>query len=72
MINFFIADVGVVGIIFFMLGLAYLVFWVYTLVDIINSQFNDPSMKIIWIVVVFFAQLIGPIVYWLISKGQKI
>ncbi len=52
-------------------GLAYFVFWVYTLVDIINGRFKDPSMKVIWVVVILFAQFIGPIIYWLIAKGQK-
>jgi uncharacterized Tic20 family protein len=72
MIHLFIADLGFFGVLMLLLGLGYLVFWVYTLVDIINGQFRDPSMKVVWIVVVIFAQFIGPIIYWLISRSQKI
>ncbi len=67
-----ISDLGFWGFILLVFGLAYFVFWIFTLVDIINGRFKDPSMKVIWVVVIIFAQLIGPIIYWAIAKGQKI
>jgi hypothetical protein len=71
MITLFLFETGFFGFMMILFGLAYMVFWIYTLVDIINGNFRDPSMKIIWVVVILFAQFIGPIIYWLIAKGQK-
>ncbi|WP_073571711.1 PLDc N-terminal domain-containing protein [Algoriphagus zhangzhouensis] len=52
-------------------GLLYLIFWVYCLVDILRSNFKDPNMKLIWILIILFAQLIGPIIYLVIGKNHK-
>lgn len=52
-------------------GLLYLILWVYCLVDILRSNFKDPNMKLIWILIILFAQLIGPIIYLVIGKNHK-
>ncbi|REG83612.1 PLDc N-terminal domain-containing protein [Algoriphagus antarcticus] len=58
-------------IIFLLFGILYAILWIYCLVDIIRSEFKDPNMKIIWIVILLFAQGIGPIVYLVLGKGTK-
>jgi hypothetical protein len=57
---------------FAIFGIAYFAFWIFTLVDIIQSRFKDDKMKLIWILIVLIAQVLGPIIYWLLSKEQKI
>lgn len=57
--------------IFFLFGVIYTVLWIYCLVDVIRSEFKDPNMKIIWIVILLFAQGIGPIVYLVLRKSTK-
>lgn len=64
----FIQNIGGASI---LLVLIYGVLWIYCLVDIIRSDFKDPNMKIIWIVVILFAQVIGPIVYLVMRKSTK-
>ncbi|WP_339875267.1 PLD nuclease N-terminal domain-containing protein [uncultured Algoriphagus sp.] len=64
----FIQNIGGASI---LLVLIYGVLWIYCLVDIIRSDFKDPNMKIIWIVVILFAQVIGPIVYLAMRKSTK-
>ncbi|WP_111316496.1 PLDc N-terminal domain-containing protein [Algoriphagus chordae] len=59
-------------IIFLLFGLVYGILWIYCLVDILRSDFKDSNMKIIWIVVILFAQLIGPLVYLAMGKSTKI
>ncbi|MBS9525339.1 PLDc N-terminal domain-containing protein [Litoribacter ruber] len=54
------------------LGVLYLVFWIMTLVDAVRSNFRDPTMKIIWILIILLAQVFGPILYWLLSPKQKV
>lgn len=65
----FIQNIGGGSILLF--GLLYLIFWVYCLVDILRSDFKDPNMKLIWILIILFAQLIGPIIYLVIGKNSK-
>ncbi|SFU08214.1 Phospholipase_D-nuclease N-terminal [Algoriphagus locisalis] len=68
----FIQNIGGASLIFFLLfGILYTIFWIYCLVDILRSEFKDPNMKIIWIVILLFAQGIGPIVYLAMGKSTK-
>lgn len=68
----FIQNMGGGSIMFFLLfGLIYTILWIYCLVDILRSEFKDPNMKIIWIVILLFAQGIGPIVYLVMGKSTK-
>lgn len=58
-------------VLFGLLGVAYLVFWIYTLVDVVRSNFKDHNMKIIWVLIILFAQVLGPILYWVMAKGDS-
>ena len=59
-------------IIFAFFAFAFFVFWIITLVDIVKSNFKDPIMKSIWILVLIFTSPIGVIIYWIIAPNQKI
>ncbi|GAB3227371.1 PLDc_N domain-containing protein [Algoriphagus aestuariicola] len=52
-------------------ALIYFVLWVYCLVDIIRSDFRDPNMKLIWIVVLLLGQGVGPLIYLILGRGTK-
>ena len=52
-------------------SLAYFILWVYCLVDAIRSNFKDPNMKLIWIVILLFAHGLGPIAYLILGRGSK-
>jgi hypothetical protein len=54
-----------------LLGLIYAVLWIWALVDLLKSTFKDQNMKLIWIVVLIFANPIGPIVYFILSGEHK-
>jgi hypothetical protein len=53
------------------LSFLYLILMIYCLVDVIRSDFKDPNMKLIWILIILFAQLIGTLVYLVIGKSTK-
>lgn len=67
----FFMNMGLGGIVFLLLSLAYLALWIYCLVDVIRSDFKDQNMKLIWVIIILFAQLIGPLAYLAIGKSTK-
>lgn len=72
MIALFVQNMGGgVLILFILLSIAYFIFWIYCLVDVIRSDFKDSNMKLIWIVILLFAHGLGPIAYLIMGKGTK-
>jgi hypothetical protein len=53
------------------LGVAYLLFWLLTLVHAVRSTYRDEISRVIWILIVIFFQVVGPILYWIFSKENK-
>lgn len=71
MLNF-IQNMGVGFLLFILLfSLAYFILWVYCLVDVIRSDFKDQNMKLIWILVILFGQVVGPLAYLVLGKSTK-
>jgi hypothetical protein len=44
----------------------------YCLVDIIKSDFKDSTAKLIWVLIVLFAPILGSIIYLSIGRKSKI
>ncbi len=55
-----------------LVSLGYLVFWTILLVDVIRSDFKESNMKLIWVIVLIFAHIIGPTLYLFLGKNSKI
>lgn len=51
--------------------LTYLSFWVYTIVDVAKSKFNDDITKIVWLLVVILLGFLGSIIYWIVGRSSK-
>jgi len=45
---------------------------VYSVVDIVRSDFKDTTHKLLWILIVVLAPLIGSIIYLLIGRSKKL
>jgi len=62
-----------IGLIFALVAIAVVVvifiFWIAMLIDVINNQKLDSTMKIIWFIVVFFGHLLGAIVYYFVGRN---
>ena len=54
-----------------LVGILYAVLWIWEIIDLLRADFKDSNMKIVWAVVLIFANPIGPFVYFIISKDQK-
>lgn len=52
-------------------GLVYLGFWVYALIDCLSNEFRGPHQKLIWILLILFAQIIGTFLYLSMSRSTK-
>lgn len=62
---------GFFAFIFLLFGLVYIILWIYCLIDIIRSEFKDPNMKLIWVLIILFAHVVGPIAYLVLGKSTK-
>lgn len=51
--------------------LGMIVFWIWTLIDVLKSEFKG-SGKIVWLLVVFFLAILGSILYVAIGRKQRI
>ena len=47
------------------------VFWIYMLVHLLKSDMPD-SEKLVWVIVILFASLIGAIIYYFLVKRKNI
>jgi hypothetical protein len=52
-------------------AIPFLLLPVLAIVDIIKSKF-EGNLQLIWILIVFFFNIIGSILYFLIGRNQKI
>ncbi|HEY0670439.1 MAG TPA: PLDc N-terminal domain-containing protein [Sphingobacteriaceae bacterium] len=57
-------------VIFFIAGVP-LILMLFCLVDIIRSDFKDSTTKLLWVLLVVLAPLIGSLLYLLFGRKQK-
>ena len=56
---------------FMLIPLAALVLTLWALIDAVKSEF-EGNMKLVWILIILFLGIIGPILYLAIGREQKI
>jgi hypothetical protein len=54
-----------------LLGLTYFAFWVYALYDCVRNEFRGPNQKLIWVILILFAPVIGTFLYLSMSRRTK-
>lgn len=47
------------------------ILWIWALVDIIKSKFQEDLMQVVWLLVVFFLPFLGVLLYLLIGRSMK-
>ena len=47
-------------------------FWIYTIVDIVKSNFQDETTKIIWLLVVVLIGVLGSLIYWIFGRSGRV
>ncbi|WP_111668978.1 PLDc N-terminal domain-containing protein [Algoriphagus litoralis] len=53
-------------------GLIYLGFWAYALFDCLRSDFQGPNQKLIWLILILFAPIIGTFLYLSMNRRTKV
>lgn len=51
--------------------LIYLGFWVYVLFDCLRNDFRGPHQKLIWVILILFAPVIGTFLYLSMNRRTK-
>ncbi len=62
---------GVFGIFFLLVALSGFVFWLWMLVDCATKESDRGNTKIVWILVILFANIIGALVYFVVRRPQR-
>lgn len=62
-----------IGLGFFIYAMIFGIFvlWVWALIDIITSKFQEDLMQVVWLLVVFFLPFIGVLLYLVVGKSMK-
>jgi len=66
------ANLAIMELIPIVLIIGILVLFLIAAIDILKNKFGSDIEKLIWILVVIFVPLLGPILYLLIGKKQKL
>ena len=52
-------------------GALFLAFWVWMIIDCARKNFKNGNEKIIWILIILFAKIVGAIIYFFVVKNRK-
>jgi len=58
-------------IVMFAIGIFALVFWILMLIDVIKRDFKKENDKIMWVLIVVLAGIIGALIYYFIVKREN-
>ena len=59
-------------LLFYAMIIGVFVLWLWALLDIITSKFQENIVQIVWLLAVFFLPFIGVILYLLMGKSMKV
>lgn len=59
------------GLLMYAMIFGVFILWLWALMDIITSKFQETIVQVIWLLAVFFLPFIGVILYLLVGKSMK-
>ena len=48
------------------------VFWLWMLIDCLTNEPSEGNDKLIWVVVVFFGNVLGALVYFFVRRSERL
>ena len=54
------------------IGIGGFVLWIWTLIDCITNESDQGNERIVWVVVIAVAQLIGALIYLVFRRPKRI
>jgi len=67
----FFVGFGILWVFMAILGIAAFVVWVWALIDAIQNPALDSTMRIVWVLVIVFTQIIGAILYLAVGRSRR-
>ena len=61
----------VVSVVIGIIGLAVFAFWLWMLIDAITKAPSEGNTRLIWILVIIFAGIIGAIIYFFMQRPKN-
>lgn len=52
------------------LAILSMIFWIFMIVDVVKRKFKEENEKVIWILVIVLAGIIGALVYYFVVKNK--
>ena len=62
---------GVFGLFFLLVALSGFAFWLWMLVDCATNESDQGNTKIVWILIILFASIVGALVYFAVRRPQR-
>jgi hypothetical protein len=59
---------GLIAVCLFLLACA---FWIWMIVDCATNEPSEGNEKLIWIVIILFAHVIGALIYYFVRRPQR-
>jgi hypothetical protein len=56
-------------LIWIVIAIACLAIWIWALVDALRNPALDGTMKLVWVLVIIFTQVIGAIIYLVVARS---
>lgn len=53
------------------IGLAYIVFWIWMLVDCLTNNGISGSEKVAWVLVILLLHFFGPLIYLFVGRPKR-
>jgi len=54
------------------IGLGGMALWIWTLIDCITNEPQEGNERIVWVVVIAVAQLVGALIYLIVRRPKRI
>jgi Phospholipase_D-nuclease N-terminal len=67
----FFVGFGILWVLMLLLGIAAVGVWIWALVDALQNPALDSTMRIVWVLVIVFTQIIGAIIYLAIGRSRR-
>ncbi|MCK9595812.1 PLDc N-terminal domain-containing protein [Candidatus Pacearchaeota archaeon] len=69
-----IVGIGILGILIVLVTMALsifvFVFWILMIIDCVKRKFKQDVEKIVWILVIIFAGIVGALIYYFVVKKK--
>jgi nitrate reductase gamma subunit len=62
---------ALVGLIVLCVVIAIFAFWIWMIVDCATKEPSEGNDKLVWIVIILFAQIIGALIYYFVRRPQR-